>query len=178
MSECDASADPPDDLVGRHAICRPKVVAELTETAWFGGERLGPGAQGGEAARARRPCSVLSTDAIEHGNDGRPEVKVFRGADDVERRAHERALDDAPLGDRSIEVGRPEAGEPRPEPDVGRCRLLGLEATDPFRGRHDVEVGAFQEQLPGEGRAVQLSLAEVRVRGASRHEIVALISAA
>ena len=104
------------------------------------------------SARARRAAEALARRAAARGpgdgcpptmrDDRRPQVEVVRGADHVERRAHERALDDGPLRERAVEVRGLEPGQTRPEPDVRRRRLLRLEATDPFewparrRGRH------------------------------------------
>ena len=49
-----------------------------------------------------------------------------------------------------------ELGQPAPQPDVARRRVLGLQAAGALERGRDVEVGFRQQQLPGEHRSVQL----------------------
>lgn len=55
------------------------------------------------------------------------EVRVLVGGHSMERDAHERCLDDRPLGEGLVEVCGIEASEPVPQCNVGRCRLLRLQ---------------------------------------------------
>ena len=130
--------------------------------AGLGRERLGRAlGQGREPSRRLgRLAAVLAADAIEHRR--RPPARrwqVVGGADRVERRAHERALDDRRSAIAAIEVGRVEAGEPRPEGDVRRRRLLRLQPADALdRRRHRLEpararAGAGGPASPGPSAA-------------------------
>ena len=74
--------------------------------------------------------------------------------------AHECSLHDRPALERPCEVVVAEGLEARPEPDVGIWRVLVLNAADAFERTGDGQRRAFEEELAGEQRAVQLALRE------------------
>jgi beta-lactam-binding protein with PASTA domain len=74
----------------------------------------------------------------------------------VDRHPHQRPLyDRAPL-ERAREVVALESGQARPEPDVRRGRVLRLDSAHALEGPWERELGALEQQLPREERAVQL----------------------
>jgi hypothetical protein len=83
----------------------------------------------------------------------------------VERRAHQRGLDDRTLAEGPIEPGRVEVDEPRPEREIRRRRLLRLEPAERLDGRGRVEVGPLEEQLPRQRRPVDRAIREDRMAG-------------
>ena len=56
-----------------------------------------------------------------------------------------------------------------PQADVRRRRFLRLEAADPFRGGHDVEVRPLEQELARERGPVELPGRERAFAGAGRH---------
>ena len=81
-----------------------------------------------------RPPGRLGVDAQQvlapRGADGDRQRPVVGARDEVDRRAHQRALHDLPALERAGEGGALEALEPRPQADVHRRRVLGLDAAD------------------------------------------------
>jgi hypothetical protein len=76
----------------------------------------------------------------------------------VDRDAHER-----PLGDRAPlecvrEVVALETCEPRPEADVHRRRVLGLDAADSLQSPWQWEIRALEQQLAGQQGSVEFPL--------------------
>ena len=169
MSQRVAPAKPPHDLVGRQPIDVANVIAQLRQRARLPREP-------GDASPDRVECrpwaadeTVLAALVLEHRHDGRPHRSEVRGRHQVEGRPHQRALDELPLDYRAVEVGELEPGEARPEADVRRCRLLGLQATDPFHRPDDVDIGRLEEQLPRQHRPAEPAGADDLGRGGPRH---------
>jgi hypothetical protein len=78
----------------------------------------------------------------------------------VNRVAHEVGAHHDPFGQKILEVVVAEAGQPRPQPDVGGQRGLGLQAgqvPDRITGRPR---GPAQQELAVQGGAVQVQVAE------------------
>ena len=63
------------------------------------------------------------------------EGPVVRCRDEVDGRAEQRSLGDRPPLQRPRQRSALEAGKPRPQPDVHRGRVLGLDAADPLDAR-------------------------------------------
>ena len=59
------------------------------------------------------------------------------------------------LGQQVRERRRVERAQPRPEPDERFLRFLRLQAAQVRDGVEDRQVGAIEQQLPGERRAVE-----------------------
>ena len=94
--------------------------------------------------------------------DPRREERVVAPRDDVDRLAHQRALDHRAAHEGAVEVVPLEPVEARPEPDVRVRRVLVLDAADPLdrpreAGGASARAGAAREERP-----VQLALGEVR----------------
>jgi hypothetical protein len=68
----------------------------------------------------------------------------------VHRDPDRRRLDDLVVGEGSVEVGRVEAGEPVPEREVWRRRLLRLQGDDTADRFDRVQRFAAEEELPAE----------------------------
>ena len=81
--------------------------------------------------------------------------RLVAGMDRVEREADRRALDDRTCRERPVEVRRIEALDAVPERDVWRRRFLGLECENPPHGRGNVQRRPIEQELAGEGGAVQ-----------------------
>jgi hypothetical protein len=83
------------------------------------------------------------------------ERRVVLGVHGVGRDPQQRRPDDRPVGERGVEVGRVEAGQPVPQGDVRRGGLLSLEGGKAADGGGHVQRLAGQEQLPAEGGPVE-----------------------
>ena len=59
-----------------------------------------------------------------------------------------------------VSVVAAEPGQPRPQPDVARRRVLRLEAADLLDRLGDGQRRALEQQLAGEERAVEVALGE------------------
>ena len=94
----------------------------------------------------------LAAEAPEPGRDQR----VVGARDEVDRRAHQRRLDDLTRLERLRQRRPPERAEARPQPDVAGRRVLVLDPADRLERGRDREVVALEEALPGEERAVQV----------------------
>jgi hypothetical protein len=79
----------------------------------------------------------------------------------VDGHAHQRSLHHRAALERAIEVGEGEPYEARPQTDVGRRRVLGLDATDAFERTKDRQRRALEQKLPRQERAVQLPRREL-----------------
>ena len=76
----------------------------------------------------------------------------------VDRRAHERRLDDLARLERLRQRPPPELAEARPQADVTGWRVLVLDAADYLEGGWDRERLAFEEALSGEQSSVEMAL--------------------
>ena len=83
------------------------------------------------------------------------EVPVVPWRDDVDGRAHERPLHCTPPLERTREIAEREALEHRPEADVRRRGVLGLQTGDPLERAPDRDPGAGEKELAGEDGPVQ-----------------------
>ena len=83
--------------------------------------------------------------------------EVVLGAHEVERRAHERGLHDAPASDGAHEVIGAEALDARPEPEVRGRRPLRLEPSRPLERLRHRERTTCEQELARERRPVQLA---------------------
>jgi hypothetical protein len=103
---------------------------------------------------------------VAHGAGERP---VVARRDEVDRDPHQRALDDLALlqGLRQRDGG--EVPQPRPQPEVHRRRVLGLDTAQPLERVRRRSVRALQQQLPREQRPIELPPAE-RAHGADSTE--------
>ena len=81
------------------------------------------------------------------------------------------ALTTRPVGERAVEVGRVEVGQPIPQRDVDRRRLLALDGDDPMDGIDHVEPLASEQQLAAERGAVELP------RGQGGHDGILTVGA-
>jgi hypothetical protein len=113
------------------------------------------------ARRARHRCRLSAPGAQPQraprrarSERERPEVGA---RDEVDRHAHQRRLDHAAVLQRAGQGRALEAGEPRPQPDVHRRRVLGLDAADRFQRARQRHPRSLEQELAGEQRAVELS---------------------
>ena len=83
--------------------------------------------------------------------------EVVLRAHEVERRAHERRLHDAPASDGAHEVIGAEALDARPEPEVRRRRPLRLEPSRPLERLRHRERSTCEQELARERRPVELA---------------------
>jgi hypothetical protein len=90
-------------------------------------------------------------------DDERPVVAL---GDEMDRRPHQRPLDDGLPAQRAGELVPLEALEPRPEPDVRRGRVLRLDPADPFQRAGQRRLRPLEQELPREQRPVQLPFGE------------------
>ncbi len=77
------------------------------------------------------------------------------GGDQVHGAAHQVGPHRAPVGQQVREHRGVERAQPRPEPDERFLRFLRLQAAQVGDGVEHGQVGAFEQQLPGERRAVE-----------------------
>lgn len=99
-----------------------------------------------------------------HRVHGLPEGRVVVGVHGVESEPHHGRLDHAVVRERGVESGRVEGGEPVPQRDVRRGRLLGLERDHTTYALGGVQRLAPQQQLPGQRGAVEPSRGDPRAR--------------
>ena len=92
---------------------------------------------------------------------------VLRGHE-VQGRAHQRALHDRAVAEGRLERGDGERLRPRPQRDIRRVRVLGLEPGEPSDGLLGAPWRALEQRLPEQGRPVQLSQGQARPRGRCR----------
>jgi hypothetical protein len=86
----------------------------------------------------------------------------------MDRCAHQCRLDGGLALERAGQRVPFEALEPRPEPDVHRRRVLGLDPADPFERPWDRQRGPLEQELAREQGAIQLTLGEDAVHRRSR----------
>ena len=103
-----------------------------------------------------RPQEPLG-EGLAHGQCERP---VVASRDQMDRRAHQRALDDRALTEGPVEVGATEPREAGPEANVRRRCVLSLDPRHALEGSRDRQLRPLEEELPGEERTVQLELGE------------------
>jgi hypothetical protein len=65
------------------------------------------------------------------------------------------------VGEGAVEVRGVEPGQPIPQGQVGRRRLLRLDRGDPVDGLDDVQLLAPKQQLAAQGRPVELAGGEL-----------------
>jgi hypothetical protein len=94
---------------------------------------------------------------------GGPEVEIVVDGHGVERRAHQRRLDDESLRECAVQRRRVEGRQAGPEREVRRSRLLRLEPTERLDRIDRLEGDRFEEVLAGERRPVQAIAREDRV---------------
>jgi hypothetical protein len=75
----------------------------------------------------------------------------------VQRDAEEGGLDNQALFKRTRQLLLAKVGEPRPERDVRRQRVLSLQRAEALDGLLDAELPALQQYLPREERAIELA---------------------
>src|SRR5687767_1141857 len=94
----------------------------------------------------------------------------------MDRRAHERALDDgSPLqGPRQLVAF--ELLEPRPDPDVHGRRVLRLDPADALERAGERRAGALEKELARQQGAVQLALREDALGDHSRRRSSSTVS--
>jgi len=78
----------------------------------------------------------------------------------VQRDAEELRLDDKVLRERSRQLLLLEPRQAGPEPDVRRLGPLRLDRAEPFDRLLHAELAAFEQELPREQRAVELTPGE------------------
>ena len=76
--------------------------------------------------------------------------------------AHQRHPDRTPLEDRVCELDWLEAGQPRPQPDVRRQRVPGLQTDEVLDRGHRRHRASLEQELAAEERSVQSTLGEHR----------------
>ncbi len=111
---------------------------------------------------AAHPTAVMTAPVLPLGHDLRQRLERERVPDrgQVDRPAHEPEPDDLPLLEQPPELIRVEALEPRPEPDVRRHDLLRLEPDEVLDHVVHRHVGAAEQVLPLQQRAVQRAATE------------------
>src|SRR6266511_5798916 len=101
------------------------------------------------------PRSLAATPA--QGDGERPVVAL---RDEVDRRSHERALDDAPPLERARKLVAVEPLDTGPETDVHCRRVLRLEPAHALEHAWQGRAHPLEQQLPREQRSVQLPLGQ------------------
>ncbi len=101
----------------------------------------------------RRPGPPVAAGAP----DGLGERRVVGGRDDVDGDPQQGRLHRPPLLQRPGELLAAEVAQPRPEADIGRGGVLGLEPGDLLERGRDGEGRALEEQLAGEQGPVELA---------------------
>src|SRR5262249_44231418 len=104
------------------------------------------------------------------GPDPDREGPVVPGGDEMDRSSHQRSLYDGAAVQRTGERGTLEGGEPRPQPDVHRGRVLRLDPADAFEGARDRKGRPLEQELPRQHRSVQLTRRELSHAAAQRHQ--------
>ena len=108
-----------------------------------------------DAGQALAELSLL--DPIHDRLDERPEAPRVACGDEVDRPAHERHPDHRAVDEQVGELLAPEVVEPRPQPDIGRVRRLGLHPDEMLEGRRD-------RQLDRRRRSCRSSVARFSAR--------------
>ena len=149
--------DEPERVVGRHVVGERRRGGRGARCSARGRLANARAASARASNARRRGLRTLAAagQATEHRQRRRQEVTVVVPGHDVQRRSHQRRLDDPPLPERAVERCRVERGESRPEREIRRRRLLGLQAADSLDGRSRTDPRALEEKLPGEGGAIE-----------------------
>jgi hypothetical protein len=98
--------------------------------------------------------------AVEQQLDQGPQGQAVVGADQVHRAAHHGDPHDLPVEQQARQLLGPEAGEPGPQADVRRLRVLALQAHQVLDGVEDRTGVPAQQHLAGQRRPVERSLAQ------------------
>ena len=118
--------------------------------------RLGCASALAAMAASSAPCGWTRAGPLAPSTrDARDVWPEFAPRDHVDRRTHQRGLDDPSVLERGREVAPAEPGDARPEADVTRRRVLGLEPADVLDDGLDRPGGALEEVLAGQQGAVQ-----------------------
>ena len=107
--------------------------------------------------------------AVQHGLQHRAQREAVRGRDQVDRRPHEGDPHDPAVEHQIGELGRREALDPAPQPEVRGVRGLRLHPDQVCHGVDGAAAVAAQQQLPGQQRPVQRAPGEHGSGAASRH---------
>ena len=83
------------------------------------------------------------------------ERQVVSGGHEMKRAPHERGADDLTTMDQPRQLCALEAGEPGPEADEGRLRLLRLKSDQALNGTQGRGLLSGQQHLPGEQGAIE-----------------------
>ena len=86
--------------------------------------------------------------------------RILAGRDKVQGRAHQRRLYDLPAVDSTRELIALKARKTRPERDIRGRRPLTLKAAQTLDRVDDIDFLAFQQELPRQERAIQLTNGE------------------
>jgi len=133
----------------------PEELLDLLPAAWTVGEKpaYAPGRRR-HIVRLVRVDSLPPAPARVANRDG--ERPVIALGDQVDRRAHQRRLDDRPALERAGQRVTLQALHARPEPEVHRRRVLRLKAGNSLERSRNGQPRPIEQQLPGQQRAVQL----------------------
>jgi hypothetical protein len=121
--------------------------------------KYGPHTRGGRVhvdaleLRALDPTDPFPAALPDAGGE-RPEIA---GGDDVDRRAHEGGLDDAPLNQGLSQVLAPKAVQAAPQRDVSGRRVLRLETRHLLDGPGQRQRRSLEQELAREQRTVQFA---------------------
>ena len=136
--------------------------ARRQRAAQLGPGQRGPGEQGsrgrvqlGPVDAVQVPAEAPGQGAVHHGLEQRAEAEEIPGVHQMDRVAHEVGAEGNSFGQKVFEVVGTETGEPGPQADVRRQRGLGLQAGQVGEGLAGRQSGRLQQELAGEGGAVQ-----------------------
>ena len=127
---------------------------------------------------AAHPAAVVTAPVLPLGHDlrQRPERERVLDGGEMDRPAHEPEPDDLPLLQQPPELVRVEALEPRPEPVVRRHDLLGLEPDEVLDHVLHRLVGAAEQVLTLQQRAVQRAATEDLCAQSTSLRVIATIA--
>ena len=131
------------------------MLADLGVGARPAGKVKGGLREGVDPLRCGLRAQATAVERAQHRQRRRQQVEVVVPRHDVERRPHERGLDHAPLLECAVQRGRVERGQARPQREVRRRGLLGLQAADPLDRGDRSDSGSFEKELPGERGAIE-----------------------
>ena len=123
-------------------------------------QRPGGGGQLGQVDAGQPPAELAARHPLPDRLQHRPQRQAVPGGDQVDGRALQRDPDRAPVGQRRAQLGRVEAVQPRPQPDVRVLRLLRLQADQVLDGVQRRSPDPAQQQLPVQQRPVERAVAE------------------
>ena len=119
--------------------------------------RSAPRRHSAAAAVAAGPSSRAWRAATPRGapRGRRSRRPIVGGGDEVDGAAHQRRLDHLARLERARERVALEAGDPRPQPEVHRRRVLRLQPAHPLEHARGRQAGALQQPLAGEQRSIE-----------------------